>query len=105
MLFKKNDSKSTKYWKYRPQKTKEAQNVVFNLKGRILLLFYRFTVSSRPYAVTSKIAYGKRFSFHLSWNWNIFAGTNTFEHAEFKSEKFPLYIDLQFSHKLQFYLH
>jgi hypothetical protein len=32
----------------------------------------------------------KRFSFHLSWNWNIFMGTNTFEHAEFKSEKFPL---------------
>jgi hypothetical protein len=24
----------------RPQKTKEAQNVVFNLKGRIALLFY-----------------------------------------------------------------
>jgi hypothetical protein len=45
MLFKKNDSanlvsKSTKYWKNRSQKTKEAQNVVFNLKGRILLLFY-----------------------------------------------------------------
>jgi hypothetical protein len=45
MLFKKNDSanlvsKSTKYWKNRPQKTKEAQNVVFNLKGRIPLLFY-----------------------------------------------------------------
>jgi hypothetical protein len=32
----------------------------------------------------------KRFSFHLSWNWNIFTGANTFEHAEFKSEKFPL---------------
>jgi hypothetical protein len=45
MLFKKNDSanlvsKSPKYWKNRPQKTKEAQNVVFNLKGRIPLLFY-----------------------------------------------------------------
>jgi hypothetical protein len=45
MLFKKNDSanlfsKSTKYWKNRPQKTKEAQNVVCNLKGRIPLLFY-----------------------------------------------------------------
>jgi hypothetical protein len=45
MLFKKHDSanlvsKSTKYCKNRPQKTKEAQNVVFNLKGRILLLFY-----------------------------------------------------------------
>jgi hypothetical protein len=45
MLFKKNDSanlvsKSTKYCKNRPQKTKEAQNVVFNLKGRIPLLFY-----------------------------------------------------------------
>jgi hypothetical protein len=45
MLPKKNDpaklvSKSTKYWKNRPQKTKEAQNVVFNLKGRIPLLFY-----------------------------------------------------------------
>jgi hypothetical protein len=26
--------------KNRPQKTKEAQNVVFNLKGRIPLLFY-----------------------------------------------------------------
>ena len=48
MLFKKNDSanlgsKSTKYWKNRPQKTKEAQNVVFNLKGRIP---YYFTVSN-----------------------------------------------------------
>jgi hypothetical protein len=45
MLFKKNDSanlvsKSTKCWKNRSQKTKEAQNVVFNLKGRIPLLFY-----------------------------------------------------------------
>jgi hypothetical protein len=45
MLFKKNDSanlvsKSTKYWKNRSQKTKEAKNVVFNLKGRIPLLFY-----------------------------------------------------------------
>jgi hypothetical protein len=45
MLFKKNDSanvvsKSTKYWKNSPQKTKEAQNVVFNLKSRIFLLFY-----------------------------------------------------------------
>jgi hypothetical protein len=26
--------------KNRPQKTKEAQNVVFNMKGRIPLLFY-----------------------------------------------------------------
>ena len=48
MLFKKNDlvnlvSKSTKYRKNRPQKTKEAQNVVFNLKGRIRFLYY-FTV-------------------------------------------------------------
>jgi hypothetical protein len=33
-------SKSTKYWKNRFQKTKEAQNVVFNLKGRIPLLSY-----------------------------------------------------------------
>ena len=45
MLFKKNDSanlvsKSTKYWKNRPQKTKKAQNVVFNLNGRIPSLFY-----------------------------------------------------------------
>ena len=45
MLLKKNDSaylvsKSTKYFKNRPQKTKKAQNVVFNLKGRIPLLFH-----------------------------------------------------------------
>jgi hypothetical protein len=45
MLFKKNDSanlasKSTKYWKNRSRKTKEAQNVVFNLKGRIPLSFF-----------------------------------------------------------------
>jgi hypothetical protein len=45
MLFKKNDSanlvsKSTKYWKNRPRKRKKAQNVVFNLKGRISLLYY-----------------------------------------------------------------
>jgi hypothetical protein len=33
-------SKSTKYWKNRPQKTKEAKNAVFNLKSRIPLLFY-----------------------------------------------------------------
>jgi hypothetical protein len=33
-------SKSTKYWKNRHQKTKKARNVVFNLKGRIPLLFY-----------------------------------------------------------------
>jgi hypothetical protein len=44
MLFKNNDSanlpvsKSTKIEKIRPQKTKEGQNVVFNLKGRIPLL-------------------------------------------------------------------
>jgi hypothetical protein len=31
----------------------------------------------------------KRFSLSMSWNWNIFTGTNTFEHAEFKSENFP----------------
>jgi hypothetical protein len=31
----------------------------------------------------------KRFSLSMSWNWNIFMGTNTFEHAEFKSENFP----------------
>jgi hypothetical protein len=29
-----------KIWKNRPQKTKKAQNVVFNLKGRIPLSFY-----------------------------------------------------------------
>jgi hypothetical protein len=45
MLFKKTDSanlvsKSNKYWKNRPQKTKKAQNVVFNLKSRVPLLFY-----------------------------------------------------------------
>jgi hypothetical protein len=32
----------------------------------------------------------KRFSFSMSWIWNIFKGNNAFEHAEFKSEKFPL---------------
>jgi hypothetical protein len=26
----------------------------------------------------------------MSWNWHIFTGTNTFEHAEFKSGEFPL---------------
>jgi hypothetical protein len=45
MFFKKNDSanlvsKSTKYWKNRPQKTKAAQTVVFSLEGRIPVLFY-----------------------------------------------------------------
>jgi hypothetical protein len=45
MLLKKNDSenlvsKSTKNWKNHPQKMKEAQNVVFNLKGRVPLLVY-----------------------------------------------------------------
>jgi hypothetical protein len=45
MHFKKNVqqnlvSKSTKYRKNRPQKTKEAQNVILNLKGRISLLVY-----------------------------------------------------------------
>ena len=34
----------------------------------------------------------------------FFMGTNTFEHAEFKSENFPHRIDPQFSHKLLFYL-
>ena len=29
-------------------------------------------------------------SFHMSGNWNIFAGTNIFKHAELKSEKYPL---------------
>jgi hypothetical protein len=43
----------------------------------------------RPFAVTLKSAYRKRFSLSMSWNWNIFMGTNTFEHAEFKSENFP----------------
>jgi hypothetical protein len=32
-------SKSTQYRKNRPQKTKEPRYVVFNLKGRIPLLF------------------------------------------------------------------
>jgi hypothetical protein len=32
----------------------------------------------------------KRFSLNMSYIWNIFTGTNTFEHAEFKSEKLPL---------------
>jgi hypothetical protein len=31
----------------------------------------------------------KLFSLSMSWNWNIFMGTNTFDHAEFKSENFP----------------
>jgi hypothetical protein len=30
--------------KSRPQKTKEAQNVIFNLKGRIPLLFYSVNI-------------------------------------------------------------
>jgi hypothetical protein len=40
----------------------------------------------RPFAASRY----RSLSFHPSWNWNIFTGTNTFEHAEFKSEKFPL---------------
>ena len=32
----------------------------------------------------------KRFSLCMSWNWNIFMGTNTIKHAESKSEEFPL---------------
>jgi hypothetical protein len=45
MFFKKNYSanlvsKSRKYWKNRPQKIKETQNAVLNLKGMIPLLFY-----------------------------------------------------------------
>jgi hypothetical protein len=45
----------------------------------------------------------KRFSLSMSWNWNIFMGTDTFEHADFKSENFP-HRKPQFSHKLLFYL-
>jgi hypothetical protein len=33
-------SKSTKYWRNRPRKRQKAQNVLFNLKGRISLLYY-----------------------------------------------------------------
>jgi hypothetical protein len=40
------------------------QNMLFN---QCLILRYR------PFAVTSKSAYRKRFSFFMSWNWNIFA--------------------------------
>jgi hypothetical protein len=47
----------------------------------------------RPFAVTQRLwsrkVPGKRFSLNMSWNWNTFMGTNTFEHAEFKSENFP----------------
>jgi hypothetical protein len=31
----------------------------------------------------------KLFSLSISWNWNIFMGTNTFEHAELNSENLP----------------
>ena len=44
-------------------------------------------------------------SFCISENWNIFTGTNSFKHAESKSElEFPLHRPAQFSHKLQFYV-
>ena len=41
---------------------------------------------NRPFDVSPY----RSLSFHLSWNWNTFMGTNTFEHAEFKFEEFPL---------------
>ena len=46
------------------------------------------------------------FHFPLSWNWNIFTATNTFEHSAVQIRKVPaLYYRPAVSHKLQFYLH
>jgi hypothetical protein len=47
----------------------------------------------RPFAAS----WYRSLSFHPSWNWNIFMGTNTFEHAEFKSEKLLLHRPAVFS--------
>ena len=47
----------------------------------------------------------KRFSVSMSWNCNIFTGTNTFWQAGFKSEKFPLRAPAVFSQTaMLFYL-
>jgi hypothetical protein len=48
----------------------------------------KFAKLYRPFLWPRKVP-RKRFSLSMSWNWNIFMGTNTFEHAEFKSENFP----------------
>jgi hypothetical protein len=46
----------------------------------------------KHYSLPFAASWYRSLSFHLSWNWNIFTGTNTLSsnHAEFKSEKFPL---------------
>jgi hypothetical protein len=44
-----------------------------------------YQMHTRPFAAPRY----RSLSLSMSWNWNIFMGTNTFEHAEFKSENFP----------------
>jgi hypothetical protein len=46
----------------------------------------KVNTTNRPFAASRY----RSLSYCMSWNWNIFTGINTFEHAEFKSEKFPL---------------
>jgi hypothetical protein len=59
-------------------KPKESRSFLLTASGNIVCVLWPRKVPR------------KRFSFSMFWIWNIFAGTNTFEHAEFKSEKFPL---------------
>jgi hypothetical protein len=48
----------------------------------------------------------KRFSFPMSWNWDIFMGTNTFDSNTLSSNpKSSRSVDPQFFHKLLFYIH
>jgi hypothetical protein len=47
--------------------------------------YSRINKHFRPFAASRY----RSLSFSMSWNWNIFTGTNMFKHAEFKSEKFP----------------
>jgi hypothetical protein len=43
----------------------------------------------KPIAAVCCVLISFTFIKHVLWNWNIFTGTNTFQHAEFKSENFP----------------
>jgi hypothetical protein len=79
-----------------PIKTHNYFSVYVNLKNSCDFIGrepWSIRGQTRPFAASRY----RSLSFPMSWNCNIFTETNTFEHAEFKSEKFPLRTPAVFS--------
>jgi hypothetical protein len=74
-------------WNLNGRFAKTSDELLRDKFWHISLNIFKFIPRShRPFAASRY----RSLSQCMSWNWNIFTRTNTFEHAEFKSEKFPL---------------